>query len=97
MGATTSLPRWPPRFVDSRFKLTLTSMLIIGNTKLTQICSGDHQLYNCISSFVLLCPFSQVLLQMKKLETKMATMTEEKDKRISELQVCKAQDIRYLS
>ena len=97
LGATTSLPRWPPRFVDSRFKLILTSMLIIGNTKLTHICSGDHQLNNCISSYVLFCSFSQVLLQMKKLETKMATMTEEKDKRISELQVCKDQDVRYLS
>ena len=57
MGATTSLPRWPPRFVDSRFKLILTSMLIIGNTKLTHICSGDHQLNNCISSIVLLSSF----------------------------------------
>ena len=73
------------------------SMLIIGNTKLTHICSGDHQLNNCISSYVLFCSFSQVLLQMKRLETKMATMTEEKDKRISELQACKDQDIRYSS
>ena len=57
LGATTSLPRWPPRFVDSRFKLIMTSMLIIGNTKLTHICSGDHQLNNCISSYVLLSSF----------------------------------------